>query len=324
MNNADTLTQPKTLLDAVQYFSDPDRCLNFLVALRWPEGVTCPHCGTTEPRFMEKRRVWQCNNKQCRKQFSIKTGTIFEDSPLSLSKWLPTMWLIVNAKNGVSSWEVHRAIGVTQKTAWFMLHRIRLAMQTEDFDKLSGTVEADETLIGGSLRFMHPDRKAQAKGRTHDGKVIVMGLLERHGKVKTTVVPDQTKKTLQAQVKQHVDPGAEVFTDELASYEGLSPEYVHDTINHAETYVRGRVHTNCIENYWCLFKRCIKGTYVSVEPFHLFRYLDEEDFRFNSRKSTDAARFTAAVASVAGKRVTYKELIGDATALESSALGVVV
>ena len=310
--------QPETLIEAIRYFSDQDRCREFLANLRWPDGITCPHCGTDKPYFLATVKVWKCRNKKCYKKFSIKSGTIFEDSPLGLDKWLPTMWLIVNAKNGVSSWEIHRAIGVTQKTAWFMLHRIRLAMQTESFSKLSGTVEADETLIGGSLRNMHGDRKPMARGRTHMGKAIVMGLLERHGEVRTAVVPDQTKEILQAKVKQHVKLGSEVFTDELASYDGLEKEYIHETINHAETYVQGRVHTNSLENYWSLFKRCIKGTYVSVEPFHLFRYLDEEDFRFNNRKQTDAARFVAALSGVAGKRLMYSELIGNAMPLDAA------
>lgn len=302
---------PKTQQEAILYFSDPDVCREFVVALRWPEGVTCPHCGAGDPYFLETVKVWKCRAKECRKKFSVKVGTIFEDSPLGLDKWLPAMWIVVNAKNGVSSWEIHRSLGVTQKTAWFMDHRIRLAMQTGSLDKFEGTVEADETLIGGSLRNMHPDKKAQAKGRTNDGKVIVMGLLERNGKVRSKVIENATKKTLQGEVRKHVKEGSEVFTDALASYEGLSDTFVHDVINHAERYVNGRVHTNSIENYWSLFKRCIKGTYVSVEPWHLFRYLDEEDFRFNTRKLTDGERFLIAVADITDKRLTYKELIGE-------------
>ena len=303
---------PTTLLDAITYFSDPNTCREFMVALRWPEGVNCPHCGSTEVTFMEKRGIWQCKQRECRKQFSVKVGTIFEDSPISLQKWLPALWLIGNAKNGISSYEVSRALGVTQKTAWFMLHRIRLAMKAESFCKLSGEVEADETLIGGKLRNMHPGKKAQAKGRTNDGKVIVMGLLERHGgEVRTKVVPDAKKETLQPEVHKHVEKGSAVFTDALLSYHGLDKDFVHEVINHAECYVMGRVHTNNIENFWSLFKRCVKGTYVSVEPFHLFRYLNEEEFRFNERKHTDGERFLQTAAGVVGKRIMYKELIGQ-------------
>ena len=302
---------PKTQQEAILHFTDPDVCREFVVALRWPEGVACPHCGAGDPYFLETVKVWKCRAKECRKKFSVKVGTIFEDSPLGLDKWLPAMWIVVNAKNGVSSWEIHRSLGVTQKTAWFMDHRIRLAMQTGSLDKFEGTVEADETLIGGSLRNMHPDKKAQAKGRTNDGKVIVMGLIERNGKVRSKVIENATKKTLQGEVRKHVNEGSEVFTDALASYEGLSDTFVHEVINHAERYVNGRVHTNSIENYWSLFKRCIKGTYVSVEPWHLFRYLDEEDFRFNTRKLTDGERFLIAVAGITDKRLTYKKLIGE-------------
>lgn len=302
---------PKTLQEAIKHYSDPDVCLEAIVTLRWPDGVTCPYCGSQEVGFVQTRRIWNCKNKACRKQFSVKVGTIFEDSPLGLDKWLTAMWLIANAKNGISSYEVHRAIGVTQKTAWFMLHRVRFALQRGSFQKLSGEVEADETLIGGKLRNMHPDRKAMAKGRTNDGKVIVMGLLERKGSVRTKVIADAKKATLQAEVKKHVAEGSALFTDALASYEGLSDTFVHEVINHAECYVKGNIHTNCIENFWSLFKRCIKGTYVSVEPWHLFRYLDEEEFRFNERKATDGERFTNALSGIAGKRLTYKALIGE-------------
>ncbi len=301
---------PKTLVEAIRHFADPDVCREFLVGLRWPDGVVCPHCGSTNVGFLATRKIWKCRFKECRKQFSVKVGTIFEDSPLGLDKWLPALWLIANAKNGISSHEVGRALGVTQKTAWFMLHRIRLAMQTESFEKLSGHVEADETLIGGSLTNMHPERKRLARGRTNMGKVIVMGILERHGEVRTKVIEDTARKTLHAEVKSNVAPGSALYTDALASYYGLDKHYLHEVINHAECYVRGHVHTNCIENFWSLFKRCINGTYVSVEPEHLFRYLDEEEFRFNSRKGTDATRFVSTAAGVSGKRIMYKELIG--------------
>jgi transposase-like protein len=308
---------PTSLLDAVRYFADPDHCHDFLTAARWPEGVTCPHCGTADPYVINAKRgrMWRCRSKECKRQFTVKVGTIFEDSPLGLDKWLPTLWLIANAKNGISSYEVSRDLGVTQKTAWFMLHRVRLLMQTDADDQFAGQVEVDETLIGGKLRNMHPGRKAMAKGRTNDGKVIVMGLLERHGKVRTKVVEDAKKETLQPLVKKHVKKGATVYTDELKSYMGLDKDFVHETINHAECYVQGHIHTNSIENFWSLFKRCCHGTYVSIEPFHLFRYLSEEEFRFNERKSTDGQRFAKAAGAVAGKRLTYRELIGQGTPL---------
>jgi len=301
---------PQTLVDAIRYFSDPDVCLCFVVELRWPDGVTCPRCDGKDVRFLEKRRIWECKAKHPRKQFSVKVGTIFEDSALSLDKWLAAIWMIANAKNGISSYEIHRALGITQKSAWFVLHRIRLAMQTGTFAKLSGEVEVDETYIGGKARNMHPGKR-KAKGRGTVGKAVVMGLLERHGEVRTEVVPDIVRGTLHEKVKSHIEGGSTIYTDELASYNGLEAEYAHLVINHAEAYVKGNVHTNGMENFWSLLKRGIKGTYVSVEPFHLFRYLDEEAFRFNTRRDNDAGRFLRVAASVAGKRLEYRNLIGE-------------
>jgi transposase-like protein len=309
-------TTPQTLVDAVRYFSDPDTCLNFMVRLRWPNGVTCPRCGSAEHSFISTRRLWKC--KACRRQFSVKVGTIFEDSPLPLDKWLTAIWLIANAKNGISSWELHRALGITQKSAWFVLHRIRLAMQSGDFTKLKGEVEVDETFIGGKARNMHKSKRAEKiHGTGGAGKEIVIGVLERGGKVRTKHIPNTKRRTVQDEVKAHVEPGANVYTDALPSYVGLAPDYVHEAVDHAKEYVRGNVHTNGLENYWSLLKRSIRGTYVSVEPFHLFRYLDEQAFRFNERKhaddepKTDAERFTILLGAVAGKRLTYKELTGN-------------
>jgi transposase-like protein len=308
---------PKTLIEAIKYFSDPDTCTTFMAQLRWPEGVTCLHCEGKAVSYLSTRRMWKCMNKACHKQFSVKVGTIMEDSAIKLEKWLAAIWLIANAKNGVSSYEIHRALGVTQKSAWFLLHRIRLAMQTGTFEKMSGTVEVDETFIGGLARNMHKHvREAKITGPGGCGKAIVMGLLERHGedsKVRTKVIFDRSSATLQGEVKRQVELGAEVYTDAHRSYMGLSAEYIHQFTDHAEEYVRGNVHTNGIENFWCLLKRSIKGTYVSVEPFHLFRYLDEQSFRFNERKTKDADRFVQTVKQVAGKRLTYEELTGKQT-----------
>ncbi len=226
--------QPKTLLEAVRYFSDPDAAIQHVAATRWPDGPVCPKCGVLDEKhyYLKSRRVWKC--RACRKQFSVKVGTIFEDSPIGLDKWLPAMWIIANAKNGVSSYEIHRAIGVTQKTAWFMMHRIRLAMQSGSIEKLSGHVEADETYIGGKARNMHKSkRKEKITGRGSSGKVAVMGLLERHGKVKTKIVPDTSSRTLQVEVRENVEPGSEVHTDALRSYRGLDSEYVHNVVDHA-------------------------------------------------------------------------------------------
>jgi transposase-like protein len=276
--------------------------------------VTCPRCGSTAVTDQPKYNRWQCSVHHDRRQFTLKTGTIFEDSPLGLDKWLPAMWLICSNRNGISSWELHRALGVTQKTAWFMLQRIRLAMQDEDTGgKLSGEVEIDETFIGGKSRNMHADRRARAQkdGRNTGGKTVVLGALERKGKVKARVVSDRKKASIQPFVKDSVHKGAEIHSDEHASAWRMDDDYTHQVINHLERYVDGNVHTNGIENFWSLLKRGIGGTYVSVEPFHLFRYVDEQAFRFNNRlPMSDAARFSYLVRKIVGKRLTYAELIG--------------
>jgi transposase-like protein len=304
MNNANF---PKTLLSAIKYFADRDNSLNFMVQIHWPEGITCPWCESTEHSFLATRRVWKC--KACRKQFSAKAGTIFEDSPIGLDKWFPAVWMIVNMKNGISSYELGKALGVTQKTAWFMNHRIRKAMQCGTFRKLAGHVEVDETFIGGLARNRHSNKRKH-EGTGGAGKVAVMGLLERNGEVRARVVPNVQRNTLQPQVEMHVEEGSNVYTDAYVSYNQLDEQYIHNVINHAVEYVRGNVHTNGIENFWALLKRSIKGTYVSVEPFHLFRYLDEQSFRFNTRKATDSDRFIQAAMSITGKRLTFDELTG--------------
>jgi transposase-like protein len=301
------MTEPSTLQQAIIFYSDPDNCLRKLVSKRWPSGVVkCPRCGSERVKFNAKRRTWQCGSHHPRREFSVKVGTIFEDSPLPLSKWMTALWMVVNCKNGISSWENHRALGVTQKTAWFMGHRIRLALQSGTFEKMSGEVEADETYIGGLSRNMHKSKRAaKISGTGGAGKVAVMGLLERQ------VMPNVQRNTLQDHVRDNVETGSELFTDAWVAYTGLDAEYIHNVIDHAEAYVRGKVHTNGLENFWSLLKRGIKGTYVSVEPFHLFRYLDEQAFRFNNRKELDDAdRFNLALSQIVGKRLTYKELTG--------------
>lgn len=297
---------PKSLIEAVRYFADEERCIQFVADLRWPDGVACPKCESKRVGWISTRKNWKC--KDCKKQFGIKFGTIFEDSAVKLDKWLIAIWLIVNAKNGISSYELARSLDVTQKTAWFMLHRIRLALHRGSFTKpLEGEVEADETYIGGKARNMHKGRR-KAKGRGAVGKAVVFGLLERHGEVRTKVVPDSKASSLWPEIEAHVKPGSYLYTDELRSYQGLVQDYKHKVINHAETYVKGRVHTNGMENFWSLVKRSINGTYVSVEPFHLFRYLDEQAFRFNSRHEKDGDRFQKAVELVKGKRLTHERL----------------
>ncbi len=262
---------------------------------------------------MASRRLWQCKTHHPKSQFSVKTGTILEDSPIPLEKWLPVIWLLSGCKNGISSCEVARHLGVGQKAAWFMLHRVRFAMQDEDNGgKLGGPgkeIEADESTIGGKARNMHTGRRNKNRQLDNFGKAIVSAVLERHGEVRAKVIPNRRKKAIQEHVRQHVEAGSTVYSDELKSYEGLD-EYTHQVINHAETYVNGQIHTNGMENFWSCLKRGIKGTYISVEPFHLFRYVDEQVFRYNNRKDmSDAERFELLCTKIVGKRLTYDELI---------------
>ncbi|MQA29228.1 MAG: IS1595 family transposase [Luteitalea sp.] len=307
------MDSPKTLQEAIIYFADYERCREFLTDLRWPDGrVECPQCGSEHVVYLDKARVWKCYGKHQKAKFSLKTGTIFEDSPLGLDKWLAALWLIVNCKNGISSCEIARDIGITQKSAWFMAHRLRLALHHGSFDKFSGEVEVDETFIGGKARNMHiAQRKRRITGTGGKDKVAVMGLLQRDGTVRTVVVENRKKKALHAEVNKHVEAGAALYSDDLRSYDGLATKYAHQVIDHAVAYVDGAVHTNGMENYWSLLKRGLAGTYVSVEPYHLFRYLDEQAFRFNNRREMgDFDRFRLAVTQIVGKRLTWKQAIG--------------
>jgi transposase-like protein len=313
---------PESLLQATRLFSDPNKAHEYLTNLRFPDGVVpCPHCQGTDLWFLANQRRWKC--KGCRKQFSIKVGTIFEDSPLGLDKWLIAVWLIVNAKNGISSCELARGLEVTQKTAWFMLHRIRTALHGGSFDKFSGHVEADETYIGGKARNMHlAARQRRGFGGYSGGitgKTAIMAVLERGGKVHAKVVANRDRKTLHREVKSAVEPGSNLYTDAWKGYNNLGDWYQHQVVDHAEKYVDGLVHTNGMENFWSLLKRGLGGTYISVEPFHLFRYLDEQVFRFNERHCKDGERFLKAVASIVGKRLTYSELTGKVLAAGGNA-----
>jgi transposase-like protein len=304
-----------TLRDAILYFAEFENCRQFMIKLRWADGVVkCPVCGATKLTWLEKQRVWKCYETHPKPRFSLKTGTIFEDSPIALEKWLPAVWMLLNCKNGISSWELHRGLGVTQKTAWFMLQRIRLAMQSETYNKLGGPgggpVEVDETFIGGKARNMHKNsarREDVATGGS--GKEIVLGMVERGGTMRAVHVSKRSKPVLQRHVREHVAAESALFTDALKSYEGM-PEFKHEMVDHAVEYVRGNVHTNTAENFWALLKRCLKGTYVSVEPFHLFRYLDEQTFRYNNRDMDDIHRFVFGMRHIVGRRLTYKQLTG--------------
>jgi transposase-like protein len=312
---------PKSLLQATRYFADLNVCVDFVAAMRWPNGIECPHCTGKKVSYLSSRRIWKCMAKDCHKQFSVKTGSIFEDSPIALDKWLVAVWLVVNCKNGISSYEIARDLKVTQKSAWFMLHRIRLAMQNNSFMRMGqegGPVEVDETFIGGKPKNMHLRKRKLAKnGAFHINKPAVMGMLDRETReVRAKVIPNVKREVLQSEILDQVAPGSKVYTDGWKGYDGLLLKgYMHQFVTHLEEYVRGEVHTQGIENFWSLLKRSLSGTYVAVEPFHLQRYVGEQMFRYNNRATknnplNDADRFVLAVSQVAGKRLTYAELTG--------------
>ena len=322
------MESPKTLQQAIQYFSDEQVCINAVAAMRWPNGPQCPNCEGDKgqkPYYLKTQKRWKC--RTCRKQFSVKVGTIFEESPIPLQKWLPALWMLVSCKNGISSYEISRDLGVSQKTAWFMLHRLRLVLKSQNLGfKIGGEgseVEVDETFVGGKLKNMHKEKQNRVRALNvygtaagTIGKTVVMGILDRNARqIRAQVVPNVERLTLQNAVLNTVEHGTNVYTDQAPAYQRLSKTYVHEVVNHAETYVRGRVHTNGLENFWSLFKRNLAGTYVCVEPFHLERYVDEQVFRFNNRGTRenplkDSDRFLLALSQVAGKRLTFAELTG--------------
>jgi transposase-like protein len=324
------MQEPQTFQEAILYFADRNRCIDYLALRRWKDGApVCPVCGRTDAKFLENQGRWQCKAVHHHRQFSVKVGTVMEDSAIPLEKWLPAIWAIVNDKNGISSWELHRALGVTQKTAWFMLHRIRLGMSLQkkgfgtrkkmgDGGEGDTAVEVDETFIGGNKKNMHKDKKVRYEARGGaSGKTIVQGMLDRDAReVRAKVVPNLTRETLQNEILKNVKYGTKIYTDSAVAYEqGMQWRFVHEMVDKSQSYVRGQVHVNGMENFWSLLKRTLAGTYVAVEPFHLDRYIDEQIFRYNNRATkerpmTDADRFSLALTQIANKRLTYAELTG--------------
>jgi transposase-like protein len=324
----------KTLQQAVTHFADTENCRKFMMFMRWPDGkVKCPHCQCEKVTWLAKAKVYQCYGDHPKSKFSLKVGTVFEDSPIGLEKWLPAVWLLANSKNGISSYEVHRALGVTQKTAWFMLHRIRLAMHAKSFYKMGGgggPVEVDEAYIGGAPKNKHLSvRKSKDSlfvqrasglkyktGRAAE-KIAVFGMLDRDTrKVRAEIIPQVKREVLMDAILKGIEKGSTIYSDGLKEYASLKDHgFIHESVSHLTEYVRGEVHSNGIENFWSLLKRGLKGTYVAVEPFHLQRYVEEQVFRYNNRATkdnplNDSDRFMLAVSQIVGKRLTYAELTG--------------
>ena len=294
---------PETLIEAVRYFSNPDVCIEHVAALRWPTGVICPTCGRVDVSYLETQKRWQCKSRHTKRQFSAKVGTIFEDSPLGLDKWLPAVWMIINAKNGVSSYEIARALGVTQKTAWFMDHRIRAAMEYGTFDKLDSPVEADETYIGGKTR--------KEKGRFAN-KTAIVGVVEKKkhvGQIRAFATKQADATNTLPFLKANLQEGAVVHTDESRIYSRAKRTFIHESVNHSEKeYARGAISTTTIDGFWNLFKRSYKGTYTHLSPTHLDRYVKEHTYRYNTRMLSDGQRFTEWFANC-NRRLMYKALI---------------
>ncbi len=311
-----TITTPKTLLEAINYFTNDKKCVEFLAKLRWADGKPhCPKCGSDNVCSLKTRPSYRCREAGCKKSFSLKTGSIMEDSALPITKWVPAIWFVANHKNGVSSCEVARALGITQKSAWHLCHRIRKALSSGNFTKLTGTVEIDECFIGGKLQFKHRSKLPPSSfiKRGKYGKTAVLGMVEREsGEFRGKVVDNVRRNVLEPEIIANVDTNATVITDALSSYYKLKDIYSnHSSVDHSRgEYVNGSVHTNTMENFWSCFKRSIKGTYIQIASFHTDRYLGEQAFRYNNRKDNDAQRFEKAVSNMFGKRLTYAELTG--------------
>ena len=314
---------PKTLMDAIRYYSDEQVCIDTVAAMRWPEGKpVCPKCGTAEGNrkhyWLKNQKRWKCY--ACRKQFSVKVDSVFEDSPIGLDKWLVALWMLCNCKNGVSSHEISRELGIAQQHAWHMLHRLRLALGESVECKMGGNgpVEIDETFIGPDPRKMHSKRREERyKALNARPKVPVMGMLDRElRQIRAKVVPNVKRETLQNAILEQIEKGSTVYTDRAPGYDNLAArEYIHETVNHVEEYVRGQIHTQGIENFWSLLKRGLKGTYIAVEPFHLDRYIGEQVFRYNNRATkdnplTNSDRFALALSNIGGQRLTWNDLTG--------------
>lgn len=319
--SVDIASADLNLSNLAKHFSDEEAAYGLVEKMRWPHGPICPHCGIVDdatyltpkdgPRKtstgkVSYRRVWQCN--ECRKQFSVLVGTVFEDSKIPLSKWLLAMHMMQAGKNGVAALELHRTLGITYKSAWFMAHRIRYAMGEAPFvEKMKGIVEADETYIGGV------EKGKRGRPGKDSNKTPVVSLVGRGGNVRSKVVTDVSGATLKEVLDTSINPDARLMTDSFVAYREPGKEFAsHETVDHGkDEYVRGDVYTNTVEGYFSQLKRSIDGTHHSVSERHLPRYLGEFDYRYNTRKMVDGERTERAIQQTAGKRLRYKEPSGS-------------
>lgn len=304
------VTQFKSLLQVLDYFKEEKTCIDYLAQQRWGNEPSCPHCGNVGAYITN--RGYKCKAKECGKKFTVITGTTFENTKISLRTWFAAMYLCTAHKKGISSLQLSRDLNITQKTAWFLLHRVREMLTIHNDEQLTGTVEVDETYVGGKKANKHKKVRAALKeGRGMVNKTPIIAMLQRDGRIVTAVSTIANGETLKPFIYKHVAAGSTVYTDGFGAYNGLDKTYKHEIVRHdANEYVReGNIHTNSIEGFWSQLKRGIIGIYHQVSPKHLHRYAHEFGYRYNTRKVTDIVRFDETVKLCNNKRLTYAQLI---------------
>lgn len=300
---------PGTLLAAMRYY-DAETARAYITSIKWPDGPCCPKCGSVNVAEIPTRARFRCRERGCRTQFSLITGTIMESTHLRLDQWIAAVWMIANCRNGVSSCEIARTIGCKQQSAWHLLHRVRHILAPETEGQFKGEVEADETFVGGLFKFMSESRRKRAENNGRpNGKSVVHAMKEREtGMIRAEVIPAAKLEYVRDAVMENVAEGSTLYTDSARVYDWAAQVYKHETVNHNVEYVRGRCHTNGLENYFNCLRRGLKGTYIKAHHEHLTAYVNEQTYRFNRRKDSDWQRFDRAMRQIVGKRLTYKEL----------------